>query len=297
MALSFSEAKKIPITEYLSRAGFEPARIRGNDYWYRSPFRSDNNPSFKVNVKLNVWYDHGTGEGGTLLDLGMKMHNCSLHEFVASLEGDYQGRIFEPTRYSAPEAKLEIVSVRSLIDLDLLRYLDERGIRSTTAREFCKEVKFSISHREYLAVGFPNRSGGYELRNRWFKGSSSPKDISIIKNGADKVCVMEGFVDFLSIPRLKEIIPEISDSVTDFLILNSLSLLKKNLGVFNNYNSVTAFFDNDQAGEVAKSVLTDSNIKFSDASYAYQGYNDVNDFTKAILQQENDLTRSRGLRR
>src|SRR5690606_8950178 len=107
MALSFSDAKRIPITEYLSRAGFEPARIRGNDYWYRSPFRSDHNPSFKVNVKLNVWYDHGTGEGGTLLDLGVKMHNCSLHEFVTRLEGGYPGSISTPTTYKASETKLE----------------------------------------------------------------------------------------------------------------------------------------------------------------------------------------------
>jgi DNA primase len=59
MALSFSQAKQIPITEYLSGIGFEPAKISGNDYWYLSPFRHERSSSFKVNTKLNVWYDHG----------------------------------------------------------------------------------------------------------------------------------------------------------------------------------------------------------------------------------------------
>jgi hypothetical protein len=86
MALSYSEAKGIAITDYLSRLGFEPARVRGNDYWYRSPFRSERDASFKVNIKLNLWYDHGEGVGGTLLDLGPRLHSCTIREFVSKLE-------------------------------------------------------------------------------------------------------------------------------------------------------------------------------------------------------------------
>ena len=53
MALTFSDAKTIPIQDYLPGLGVEPVKIRGNDYWYHSPFRHDHNPSFKVNTKLN----------------------------------------------------------------------------------------------------------------------------------------------------------------------------------------------------------------------------------------------------
>src|SRR5687768_15516479 len=83
--LSFAEAKQIPITDYLSGLGFEPAKTRGYDLWYHSPFREERTPSFKVNTKLNVWYDHGTGEGGTILDLGAKLHQCTLSEFLDKL--------------------------------------------------------------------------------------------------------------------------------------------------------------------------------------------------------------------
>jgi hypothetical protein len=63
MALTFSDAKKIPITDYLLGLGVEPAKIRGNDYWYHSPFRHDQDPSFNVNTKLNVCMIMGQVKG------------------------------------------------------------------------------------------------------------------------------------------------------------------------------------------------------------------------------------------
>jgi hypothetical protein len=85
MALSFSQAKIVPIIDYLSSLGCQPTKIRGYDYWYHSPFSLEKDPSFKVNTKLNVWYDHGIGEGGTIIDLGVKLHQCTIHEFMIKL--------------------------------------------------------------------------------------------------------------------------------------------------------------------------------------------------------------------
>jgi hypothetical protein len=73
MALSYSHAKQIPIQDYLSRLGFEPDKIQRNNYWYRSPLRNEGEASFKINTRLNVWYDHGSGEGVNLLDLGARI--------------------------------------------------------------------------------------------------------------------------------------------------------------------------------------------------------------------------------
>ena len=76
--LSFAEAKKILITEFLSGLGVNPKKVRGNDYQYYLPFREETNPSFKVDNKKNLWYDYGAGEGGTILDLGAKFHQVQL---------------------------------------------------------------------------------------------------------------------------------------------------------------------------------------------------------------------------
>ena len=299
MALSFSQAKQIPITEYLSGIGLEPSHVRGNDHWYFSPFRDERTPSFKVNSKLNVWYDHGSGEGGTLIDLGAKLHQCSLHDFLDKLSAgnhDPHRFSFHRNSYETPDRKLEIVTTRDLCNSDLIHYLESRGINQHFAREYCREVQFRIGAKSYFAVGFPNRSGGFELRNRWFKGSSSPKDVSLIGNGSSHLCVIEGFMDFLSLLTLNQKRVVELPLQTSFLILNSLSCLNKNLTLLKSREKVLLFLDNDMAGKEAKEALTLKGISFQDASTLYAGHKDVNEFLKSTKGGDATLTRSRGLR-
>jgi DNA primase len=208
--LTFNEAKQIPIIDYLDKFGIMPIKISGNDYWYFSPFRDERTPSFKVNIKKNLWYDHGLGEGGSIIDLGARLHQCSLSQFLDDLSEDKYS--FNVTRNNSSaqiqENRLEVLAVKELTDPGLIQYLKERSIEPGNARQYCSEVEFAIKGRSYTAIGFPNNSGSYELRNRWFKGSSSPKDISLIKGDLDKLCIVEGFIDFLSLQQLQAIISQ-----------------------------------------------------------------------------------------
>src|SRR5215218_7399913 len=79
---SIQEAKQIDIVDYLEKLGHQPQKIRNNDYWYLSPLRDENTPSFKVNRKLNAWYDHGIGKGGNIIDFGILYHHCSVRELL-----------------------------------------------------------------------------------------------------------------------------------------------------------------------------------------------------------------------
>lgn len=65
--------KGIDLVAYLESLGFEPVRVRNNDYWYLSPLRNERTPSFKVNRKLNRWYDFGEGFGGSIIDFGLSL--------------------------------------------------------------------------------------------------------------------------------------------------------------------------------------------------------------------------------
>lgn len=152
----FRHDKKIPITEYLAKLGFEPVMVRGNDYWYRRPFRGEQDPSFKVNARLNLWYDHGYGEGGTILDLGAKINGCSVVDFLRMLEGQklgYNTFPFHRERKGEDENKLIITSVTHLSDPSLIEYLNSRAISSEIGYEF------KIGKREYKAITFQNQSG------------------------------------------------------------------------------------------------------------------------------------------
>lgn len=48
--------------------GKYPEKVKENLHYYLSPLRQENNPSFFVNDKKNVWFDFGVGFGGTIID-------------------------------------------------------------------------------------------------------------------------------------------------------------------------------------------------------------------------------------
>ena len=55
--MTTQEAKKIRIADYLQSLGCSPAKQQGKSLWYNSPFRDEQEPSFKVNTERNLWYD------------------------------------------------------------------------------------------------------------------------------------------------------------------------------------------------------------------------------------------------
>ena len=52
--MNTNEAKRIRIEEYLHSLGYSPARQQGGSLWYKSPFRDECEPSFKVNTERNL---------------------------------------------------------------------------------------------------------------------------------------------------------------------------------------------------------------------------------------------------
>ena len=81
-----AEAREIDLVDYLFSLGYKPTKIRNNDYWYLSPLRDETEASFKVNRKLNAWYDFGLGKGGDLIDFGTSYYNCSVSELLEKLK-------------------------------------------------------------------------------------------------------------------------------------------------------------------------------------------------------------------
>lgn len=70
-----SEIKNIPLADFLSSLGHEPAVRKGTRLWYKSPLRQEQTPSFKVETMLNCWYDFGIGKGGDIIDLARLVYS------------------------------------------------------------------------------------------------------------------------------------------------------------------------------------------------------------------------------
>ena len=83
--MQLHDIKQLPIVDYLAQTGYKPKLIKGVNYWYCSPLRSELTPSFKVNAERNQWYDFGTGDHGDIIDLVCALQHCSTAEAMRRL--------------------------------------------------------------------------------------------------------------------------------------------------------------------------------------------------------------------
>lgn len=72
--MTTEEAKKIRIADYLYSLGYSPVKQQGVNLWYKSPFREENEPSFKVNTEREQWFDFGLGKGGNIIALAAHLY-------------------------------------------------------------------------------------------------------------------------------------------------------------------------------------------------------------------------------
>lgn len=274
--ISCAEAREIDMVDYLAGLGFQPAKIRGGNFWYHSPFRNERTPSFKINRKLNRWYDFGEGSGGNLIDFAIRYKNWTVGEFLQSLSGN-PNPIPKRPAVERPDASAEtipIVGDHTLSSHALIEYLNLRRIPIRIADRYCREVNYKVRGKTYYAIGFRNDAGGWELRNPYFKGSISPKYYSLIKNGKQTLCVFEGFMDFLTFLTL---IPDAGD-LYDHLTLNSLAFFEAAKSAMESYKEIWLFLDRDTAGMDVAAYAQSLGSKYNDKSNLYQGYKDLNDY-------------------
>lgn len=257
------------ITDFLQEQGHQPIMVRGNNWWYLSPLRDERTASFKVDVNKNVWYDFGLGTGGNLRTLVKLLFHGNNYD----LSSNHFLETWHPKtrRPEKSNASFSDITIMELKNHSLLSYLKSRGINEAIAVQYCKEIHYTNHGKRYYAVGFVNRNGGYEIRNAYFKGCISPKDISVIEHGDDGCHVFEGFIDFLSYVELHD--------ACDAVVLNSVINVTKALSILNKYHKVYCHLDNDEAGRNAtKQIMMACVSEVVDASSEYAESKDINEF-------------------
>lgn len=272
--MTCSQVNRYDIVDYLAAIGIQPAKISRQDFWYHSPLRVESTPSFKVNRKINKWYDFGEGRGGSLIDFAILYHKCTIKEFFAILSG--HPSCHKPAHYANTiqgsgdrESKISIIDIRPLYHAALIGYLSQRRIPIAIADHYCREVHFTLNGKRQFAIGFENDAGGYELRNSLYKLSSTPKAPTTLRNGKGRTLAMfEGFMDFLS---YRTIMPE-NKPDEDILVLNSLSFFQVP------EKTCYLYLDNDYAGRNAVLMAMAARVKVTDCSFLYRHHKDLNDF-------------------
>lgn len=306
--MDIQTAKQIKIADYLHSLGYSPVKQQGINLWYKSPLREETEASFKVNTERNQWYDFALGKGGGIIELASHLyatdHIPYILERIAEQTPHVRPVSFSFGKQSFSEPSFQQLEIVPLSSPALLSYLQERGINTELAKRECSEAHFTNNGKRYFAIAFPNVSGGYEIRNRYFKGCIAPKEISHIKQPEKtrETCyVFEGFIDYLSFLTLRQEscpnYPELDGQ--DYIVLNSVSNVSKALYPLGSYERIHCFFDNDRAGmealrQIRMEYGRDRYIR--DASQIYGGCKDLNEYLQKQIERKRQLQSAKGVR-
>ena len=275
--------QKYQIIDFLLLRGFKESYIKAGNYWYKSMIRTkESTPSFKVDTKLNLWYDHGIGIGGNLIDLACHLFKSdNMRQIIRELLETFSS--FQPQNkiiIKTENAGIQLLDTEKLTDENLIHYLQNRGIKKEIGEKYCQQIDYVNAGKHYKSIGFRNTSGGYELRGEGFKSCIAPKDISFIDNGKSKLSIFEGFIDFLSYLMLPEF--EIQDC--NYLVLNSLSFIGQIDNILTNHIRIYLFLDNDTAGLNAADKLKRKSPFIIDVAVFYSNHKDLNDYLSSKIK-------------
>jgi hypothetical protein len=277
-APTLAQLRQLNIVVYLASLGYEPTRVRGCNHWYLSPLRNERTASFKVNAKINRWYDFGVGKGGSILDFCMLYFRVDLPAAAAALSGLSLPSRIQMDGYEPKVKQPGLISVLDCFEISstaLIGYLSKRGISIPLANKYCREIRYRNGEKIYYGIGFPNDLRGWEIRSEYFKGSASPKSVTTLRYGHETVCVFEGLFDFLT---YREIALQLQLRGTDFLVLNSLSFAGSMRELLSSYQSIRLFLDNDPAGKNVSGQLSALGSAYNNMSYLYATAGDLNEF-------------------
>ncbi|AEI50661.1 toprim domain-containing protein [Runella slithyformis] len=282
------QAQAVSIVDYLASRGIEPVKAVGKELVYFSPLREEKNPSFFVNPTKNKFHDHTNEDHkGNVFRLVQLLEQCNFPQAVAKLL-EFDG---EPVKeyahlfLSATETKAQLKQQTIITPLRnpvLLNYVRERGIPHSMATKYLQEVMTTRNDRSYFTVGFANDSGGFAIRNKYFKGCEGASDITTFDlPGRKTVLVFEGCFDFLSAMVYRQLqAPNLP-----VVVLNSTSNRKKAVEYLKQFEEVKCFLDRDKPGmDCFRLMLERDGLPVKDCSTLYEGFKDFNEFLMKVAQ-------------
>lgn len=275
--MNCAQANKIPIRLILESFSLFPSKENPKTAFYFAIDRGEKTPSLSVDFVINKAFDFGTGRNYDIVSIVQTLKKCSVSEALKYLEqfsfSLQNQEILNKQKLEKFSKSYGITEVKEIQHPALLGYLKSRKLENQT--EFLKEIHYKMYDKNYFGIGFKNDSSGYEIRNAYSKICLGKKDITSIKNGANSLCVFEGFFDFLSFKNMEDYLEK---QPSDYIILNSVSMINKIKNDLGNYQNIELYFDNDDAGNRAVEIIKNESQNAKDCRALYSSFKDLNDW-------------------
>jgi DNA primase len=266
--MNCKQFNSILLDEVLLILGHHPTKQNEKEAWFLNPFGTETQASFKLDKRLNLWFLHSEGIGGNNINFMTKYLNASVKEVLEWAEkqrfSSFQPQKDYHKKEELPSNNYTIIEVKDIQHPALLEYLKCRKVENKI--EFLKEIHYRVNDKNYFGIGFKNDSGGYEIRNKYSKICLGKKDVSTVKNGSENVKIFEGFFDFLSFKNIEKFL---SDEKSDYIILNSVSMVSKIKNSLEEYKNIKLYFDNDDSGNRAVEILRNELENIEDVRILY----------------------------
>ena len=264
---------QISIRNVLESFSLFPSKDNSKTAFYFAFDREEKTPSLFVNFVKNIAFDFGTGKKYDIVSLVQGIKQCSVSqalEYLSQFNFSSKEQMYNITRDGS---KYEILSISEVKHYALIQYLKERRIENNI--HLLKEIHYKISNKKYFGIGFKNDANGYEVRNKYSKICIGRKDITTIKNKSNNLRIFEGFMDYLSFKQMEKALKK---ALSDYVILNSVTMIFKLEKIIKSYEKIELYFDNDEAGNRATNEVKRLNPYVEDNRILYQNYKDLNDF-------------------
>ena len=288
--MNCKQFNSILLDEVLLILGHHPTKQNEKEAWFLNPFGTETQASFKLDKRLNLWFLHSEGIGGNNINFMTKYLNASVKEVLEWAEkqrfSSFQPQKDYHKKEELPSNNYTIIEVKDIQHPALLEYLKCRKVENKI--EFLKEIHYRVNDKNYFGIGFKNDSGGYEIRNKYSKICLGKKDISTITNGEESLRIFEGFFDFLSFKNLED---NLQKKPSDYIILNSVSMIPKIKNLIQNYQKVELYFDNDNAGNRAVEMIKNAGENIEDCRILYKNHKDLNEFLMSWEMRKRDTGR------
>ncbi len=280
--MEVAEIRDKSLVDYLAGLGIKPSRETGKGFQYLSPFRDENVESFWV-FRNNRWHDFGNGGHGSIIDFVMHLNGVGVGEAIKILKNG--SAVDLPVHEKKPKETrkgIEVVSVNDITSEDILVYTDSRCIPRYLIKKYCKAVSFRFPlgkrpGRIYTSCGFSTDSGSFEIRDSFFKVSTSPKTISTFKGDSKRYAVYEGFMDFLS--ALTHFKKESFEETV--IVLNSLSFITPIIPILVDADSVDLYIDTGKPADEKITQLHEAKVPLRDCRHYFSPNGDFNEFLVA----------------
>lgn len=285
--MNTTQAKQISIHDYLKQKGLEPQHHYAGDVAYKADYRGEHTESLMVSRDGRVFHDWGANCWGTIVDLAMLFcHSNSVADALRDIELTMNGLSTyvkrTPTETPMRPKKATRFTIGPLNSTALIHYGASRCIPTEILKSNCLEAGiygYEGQIEPFRYIAWPNRSGGYELRNDsggpFAKRCLKAKDISIVGDPAGSIClVFEGFFDYLSALTMGWL-PRDGHSA---IVLNSVSMVDKAIPILSGAWMVHLWLDNDREGHKAADKIIAAIPSAYDYSPRLESAADVNEY-------------------